>query len=101
ARIAQDSHRVMERSDQVLGPMCVDPDLPPDRTVDLRHERGWNVEVRDSTHVRGSGEPYHVAQRRPPERDDHIQPPNTTVGQPVDDLLPGRERLDALAHVEG
>ena len=62
--------RLVKRADQVLAGGMVHAGLAADRGVDLREQRGRQLDEIDTALVTGGGEPGHVADHAPAERGD-------------------------------
>ena len=69
-RIDGDERRMVEGADQVLAERVIDAHLAADRAVDLREQRGRDLDQPDAAQVRGRDEPRHVADDAAADRDD-------------------------------
>jgi hypothetical protein len=64
----------MEGPDEVLALREVDRGLAADRGVDLREQRGGDLDERHAAEVRRGEEPGRVTERTPADRDERLGP---------------------------
>ena len=93
--------RLVEGPDQVLPLGQVHRRLAPDRGVDLRRERGRDLEERHASHVGGGDEPGHVARGAAAERHDQVVAMGLLRGELVQQRGGDLERLRVLARRHG
>ena len=89
--------RLVKGADQVLAGGMVHAGLAADRGVDLREQRGRQLDEIDTALVAGGGEPGHVADHAPAERGDARVAVEARLDHGVEDAGHGSERLVRLS----
>ena len=89
--------RLVKGADQVLAGGMVHACLAADRGVDLREQRGRQLDEIDTALVAGGGEPGHVADHAPAERGDARIAVEARLDHGVEDAGHGSERLVSLS----
>ena len=86
AGVGQHHARLVERADQVLAALRVDPGLAADRGIHLRQQRGRDLHERQAAQGRRRGEPRQIADHAAAQRDDRGAPLDPRLQQLVDDV---------------
>ena len=87
----------MKRPQQILAGLQIHAGLAADGRIDLRQQRGWNLNHRNSAHEDGGQERAHIPHHSAAKRHEHRVPIGTETHQLLRQLLKFGQRLRSLA----
>ena len=91
--IGQYKRRLMKRPDQVLAMRRVDPSFTPNRAVDLRKQRRWNLHEPDTTAQNCGRKPNQITNHTAAKGNDNIAAFDFLIQQPFNRALQLRPAL--------
>ena len=91
----------MKRPDQVLAMRRVDPGFTPNRAVDLRKQRRWNLHEPDTTAQNRSGKSNQITNHTAAKGNDNIAALNFLIQQPFHSALQLRPAFRCFTRRQG